>query len=126
MIYRRDFLRALALGTGAVFVGRRWYQQGRGLVLPESQVLVLGDTYYSTDGDAWFREDQWACQRVAGVSPIGRIESEVGTVTRIEGKPNHYRQLRGEKRRCSPHESPRTESRPVVWRGMGRGLTCST
>lgn len=34
-LYRRDFLRALASGTGAILMGRHWYRKGTGLIVPE-------------------------------------------------------------------------------------------
>lgn len=36
---RRDFLAALAAGTGAVLMGRGWYKRGSGLVVPETATL---------------------------------------------------------------------------------------
>jgi hypothetical protein len=43
MTTRRDFLRALSLGTGAILVGRGWYQPGRGVIVPpDYNVWPLG------------------------------------------------------------------------------------
>jgi hypothetical protein len=50
---RRDFLRALSLGTGAVLIGRGWYKPGKGLIVPPDPwntwprglIDIAGDNY---------------------------------------------------------------------------------
>ena len=34
---RRDFSRFSLAAVGGVFMGRRWYQQGRGLIVPDNE-----------------------------------------------------------------------------------------
>jgi len=48
---RRDLIGASLAAIGGVFMGRRWYQQGRGLVVPDSGLVLRGhprwvDVYY--------------------------------------------------------------------------------
>lgn len=54
MSTRRDFLRMLALGTGAVLMGRGWYRQGRGLwTPPTTQEIVLEYWFRGANEPAW-------------------------------------------------------------------------
>ena len=46
---RRDFSRFSLAAVGGIFMGRRWYQQGRGLIVPESGIMRLT----LTDNAAW-------------------------------------------------------------------------
>lgn len=38
---RRGFMGFSLAAVGGVFMGRRWYQQGRGLIVPETAVIYL-------------------------------------------------------------------------------------
>ena len=68
---RRDFSRFSLAAVGGVFMGRRWYQQGRGLIVPE-QSLILSDLggWRPLTGSvlAIGRVPQWV--RVTGYDPL--------------------------------------------------------
>ena len=61
---RRDFLAALAAGSGAILMGRGWYKQGSGLIVPDQQITrgfiskaVWRDSLANISGSSY---DIWA------------------------------------------------------------------
>lgn len=49
MSNRRDFLRALALGSGAVLIGNGWFKKGRGLIQPPIWPVGIIDATFAVD-----------------------------------------------------------------------------
>ena len=98
MSHRRDFLRALAIGTGAVLLGKGWYRQGGGLLVPEATIETwpgivveyLADGRWIPISDGYAVSSPVAREYVVSLSPFLQHRE---MRARVEGGPYLIRAL---------------------------------